>query len=305
VLFYLLIGFLLFLVPAWSNLGTPTLAAFALTLLFLVRPITDMMNAIPNLRQAEISLRKIQQLEQALGVPDAAPATPDPFAAGGAVSLRLDGVCHHYPAPTGEGSFMLGPIDLDIRQGEILYIVGGNGSGKTTLAMLLLGFYEPEGGAIRLNGVALDAANLEHYRRYFSAVFADFHLFEQLLETDEETLGARANHYVQRLAMGHKVRVANGKFSTIDLSSGQRKRLALVSAYLEDRAVYVFDEWAADQDPAFKAIFYTELLPELKAAGKTVIIITHDDAYFSHADRIVKLADGQLQHDSATLASAA
>jgi len=262
------------------------------------------MNAIPNLRQAEISLRKIRQLEDALGEPPAPTDDADPFAAGGGLSIQMRGVCHHYPAPTGEGSFMLGPLDLEIRQGEILYVVGGNGSGKTTLALMLLGFYEPEAGEIRLNGVALTPANLEHYRRYFSAVFSDFHLFEQLLAADDDTLGQRATHYVERLRMGHKVTVADGKFSTIDLSTGQRKRLALVSAYLEDRAVYVFDEWAADQDPAFKQVFYTELLPELKAAGKTVVIITHDDAYFGYADRIVKLVDGQLQ-TPAPLASAA
>jgi putative ATP-binding cassette transporter len=296
VLFYLIIGFLLFIAPQWGGESTSTIAVFALTLLFLVRPITDMMNAIPNLRQAEISLRKIQQLENALGTPsDAAPAA-NPFLAPGRLSLELRGVSHHYPGPNEEGGFMLGPVDLDIHKGEILYIVGGNGSGKTTLAMMLLGFYAPEQGEIRLNGVALTSANLESYRTYFSAVFADFHLFEQLLQADDPTLTARATQYVDKLRMSHKVTVSDGKFSTINLSTGQRKRLALVSAYLEDREVYVFDEWAADQDPVFKQFFYMELLPDLKAKGKTVIIITHDDAYFRFADRIVKLEDGQLCH---------
>jgi putative ATP-binding cassette transporter len=294
IVFYVVIGFLLFLLPQWSGQSSATLATFALTLLFLVRPITDLMNAIPNLRQAGISLKHIEKLEKALGVPDAVAVGPDPFHSTGALSLELRGARHHYAGPTEDGSFMLGPMNLEVKSGEIVYIVGGNGSGKTTLAMLLLGFYEPEAGEIRLNGQVLTQENLLHYRKYFSAVFADFHLFEQLLETEEADIGKRAEQYVEKLQMAHKVTVADGKFSTIDLSSGQRKRLALVSSYLEDRPVYVFDEWAADQDPAFKQIFYTELLPELKARGKTVIIITHDDAYFHYADRIVKLENGHL-----------
>ncbi|HZX26267.1 MAG TPA: cyclic peptide export ABC transporter [Telluria sp.] len=295
VLLYLLIGVFLFVVPAWGAMPGETLATFALILLFLVRPITDLMNAMPNLRQAGISLDKIKQLEEALGTPREAAPAGDPFRALGPLRLELRGVRHAYPSPTEDSQFMLGPLNLEIGQGEILYIVGGNGSGKTTLAMVLLGFYAPEEGELLLNGVPVTRDNLEAYRRYFSAVFSDFHLFEQLLSADEESVGLRAAYYVDKLKMAHKVKVVDGKFSTIDLSTGQRKRLALVSAYLEDRQVYLFDEWAADQDPAFKHVFYTELLPELKANGKTVVIITHDDAYFRYADRIVKLEDGHLK----------
>jgi putative ATP-binding cassette transporter len=67
-----------------------------------------------------------------------------------------------------------------------------------------------------------------------------------------------------------------------------------MAAYLEDRPVYLFDEWAADQDPLFKEMFYREFLPELKSRGKTVIVITHDDRYFPVADRIIKLENGQV-----------
>jgi len=186
-------------------------------------------------------------------------------------------------------------LNLTIHQGEIVFIVGGNGSGKTTLAMLLLGLYEPEMGSIVLNGTSVNEANLDKYRQYFSAVFSDFHLFEQLLGTDRHDLSVQATRYVEILNMAHKVKVVDGKFSTINLSTGQRKRLALVSSYLEDRPIYLFDEWAADQDPVFKRIFYTELLPDLKVRGKTILVITHDDAYFSCADRIIKLEDGHLQ----------
>ncbi|MDC8016190.1 cyclic peptide export ABC transporter [Tahibacter soli] len=295
VLFYAIIGVLLFVIPALLPQRANVLTTFTLILLFLVRPISDLVFCLPVLRQANVSLDKIRQLEDALATPTEAAAGPDPFASASPLQLELRGVCHHYPGLTEDAPFMLGPMDLTVRQGEILFIAGGNGSGKTTLAMILLGFYEPESGAIRLNGVPVTAENLDAYRRYFSAVYADFHLFEQLLGTDREAVEQRATHYIRKLEMAHKVTVDNGKFSTVNLSTGQRKRLALVSAYLEDRQICVFDEWASDQDPAFKRVFYTELLPDLAQRGKTVVVITHDDAYFHCADRVIRLEDGHLR----------
>ena len=300
--FYLCIGVLLFLLPRWLHQPPAVLVSFVVTLLYLIRPLVDMMIALPTLRQASISLGKIRQLDSELepATPrlagDDVFATPDPFA------LELRGVQHRYPGEHGDTSFDLGPIDLTMRAGEIVFLVGGNGSGKTTLAMLLLGLYAPEAGTILLAGQPVTDTNRDHYRQRFSAVFADFHLFEHLLGDDGEqpagALEARTAHYLRALRMDHKVTIAGGRFSTIDLSTGQRKRLALVSAYLEDRPAYLFDEWAADQDPAFKRTFYTELLPELRARGKAVIVITHDDAYFHCADRLIKLEDGQIIEDT-------
>ncbi|QNM96582.1 cyclic peptide export ABC transporter [Chitinimonas koreensis] len=294
ILFYGLIGAVVFAAPLWIAAEPAVLTAFALILLFLIKPINDMLYALPVIRQAGVALDKIAQLEGDLDAAAPPPAAPA-FERRGGPLLALRQVVHHYPGPTEDRQFMLGPIDLAIERGEIVFIVGGNGSGKTTLAMLILGLYPPERGSIALDGQEVTAANLAHYRQHFSAVFADFHLFEQLLEAGQPELQARAMHYLDKLGMAHKVQVADGKFSTVALSSGQRKRLALVSAYLEDRPIYLFDEWAADQDPAFKRVFYTELLPELKRRGKTVLIVSHDDAYFACADRIVKLEDGQLK----------
>ena len=295
ILFYLVIGAILFVIPRWLPQTPGNLTAITLLLLYLIRPVSEIMSSLPTLRQAIISLNKIRQLEAALDGAPAAMSETDPFAAPAATHLELRGVCHRYPGPVDDRQFLLGPIDLQVRQGEILFIIGGNGSGKTTLAMLLLGLYEPESGAMLLNGAPVMERNREHYRQYFSAVLSDFHLFEHLPESGQADLKERATHYIAALGMAHKVTVEDGKFSTTELSSGQRKRLALVSAYLEDRPIYLFDEWAADQDPVFKRVFYAELLPELKRRGKTVIVISHDDAYFGCADRIVKLADGRLQ----------
>jgi putative ATP-binding cassette transporter len=295
ILFYVVLGSLIFVVPRWLPQPPGTMVTFALVLLFLVRPLSELMSVLPGLRQAGIALRKIAQLDRSLEDAAPAPCGADRFAAATPLCLELAGVRHQYRTDSDDGRFMLGPIDLRIDQGELVFIVGGNGSGKTTLAMILLGLYAPETGAVRLNGVTVDAANAVHYRQHFSAVFADFHLFENLPTAAAPDLAARASDYIARLGMARKVTVKDGRFSTTELSTGQRKRLALVAAYLEDRPVYLFDEWAADQDPAFKRVFYTTLLPELKARGKTVIVITHDDAYFGLADRIVRLEDGRLR----------
>lgn len=293
--FYLVLGVMLFLVPRWLPQSPAVLTSVTMVLLYLIKPISELLTALPRVRQAAIALDRIQQLADALE-PPAPPALPvaDPFGPTGRALLEVSGLTHRYPGEQRDESFCLGPVDLTVRPGETLFVIGGNGGGKTTLAMLLLGLYVPDAGNLRLNGVEVTDDNRDAYRQRFSAIFSDFHLFEQLLMADDGGLTERAGHYVSRLGMADKVKVAEGRFSTVKLSQGQRKRLALVSAYLEDRPICLFDEWAADQDPRSKQVFYTELLPELKARGKAVIVITHDDAYFGYADRIVKLADGRL-----------
>jgi putative ATP-binding cassette transporter len=172
--------------------------------------------------------------------------------------------------------------------------VGGNGSGKYTLAKLITGLYIPEEGEISWDGQIISTQNREWYRQHFSVVFSDFYLFEDILGLENVNLDHQARGYLQQLQLDHKVKVEDGRLSTTALSQGQRKRLALLSAYLEDRPIYLFDEWAADQDPPFKEIFYTKLLPELRDRGKTVVVISHDDRYFYVADRIIKLDYGRI-----------
>ena len=143
------------------------------------------------------------------------------------------------------------------------------------------------------NGEAVEGSRWDAYRQQFSAVFSDFHLFEDLSSRGED-VDRRARDVLAMLQLTHKVEIKDGVLSTIDLSQGQRRRLALLSACIEDRPVYVFDEWAADQDPIFKELFYREILPSLRARGKVVFVISHDDRYFDGADRLYKLEDGKL-----------
>jgi putative ATP-binding cassette transporter len=188
-------------------------------------------------------------------------------------------------------------LTLTFDPGEVVFLVGGNGSGKSTLGKILTGLYPPEKGEIRLNGRPVTDENRDNYRQLFSSVFSDFYLFENLLGLRAEGLDERARGFLTQLHLEHKVKVRAGQLSTIDLSQGQRKRLALLTAYLEDRPFYFFDEWASDQDPQFKDLFYRELVPELRARGKTIVVITHDDRYFPLADRVIKLDYGQLMYE--------
>ena len=208
-------------------------------------------------------------------------------------SLELTDVSYTFPRVEGFEPFHLGPVNLRIEQGDITFIVGENGCGKTTLIKLLLGLYAPQKGSIELNGQAIVAANRDDYRQLFTTIFADYYLFDDVIQGDKP-IPADADRYLKRLEIGHKVTITDGVFSTTDLSTGQRKRLALVNAWLEERPVLVFDEWAADQDPTFRRIFYTELLPDLKRLGKTIIVISHDDRYFDVADQIVRMEAGRV-----------
>jgi putative ATP-binding cassette transporter len=208
-------------------------------------------------------------------------------------TLELRDVTFTYPHEANDREFTLGPVSLRFSRGESVFVVGGNGSGKSTLAKVLCGLYHPTSGQILLDGTVVGDGNREWYREHFSVVFSEIFLFDRLAGIDPREVERRATTYLTRLGLNRVVSVQGGMFSTTALSHGQRKRLALLVAYLEDRPIYIFDEWAADQDPDFKRTFYMELIPELRAAGKTVIVNTHD-AYHDVADRIVRLEEGRV-----------
>ncbi|MBS0180171.1 MAG: cyclic peptide export ABC transporter [Nitrospira sp.] len=302
-LFYAAIGTVLFLWPSWQAITFDTIVGATLVLLYMMGPFSQIVELLPGVGRANVALNKIDALGLSLAAASSAARSQQDAGTGAPVNAldirgwrRLDlvGLTHHYAREGEERPFRLGPIDLAFRPGEVTFLIGGNGSGKTTLALLLLGLYPPDAGRILLDGVPIDAANREAYRQLFSTVFSDFHLFDSLLGLEQENLDGVARMYLERLQLESKVRITGGSFSTQALSQGQRKRLALLTAYVEDRPFYLFDEWAADQDPMFRKVFYTELLPDLKARGKAVFVITHDDRYFSCADRCIRLDCGQL-----------
>ena len=295
VLYFIFIGLILFLLPRLEPTNTEQLTGSALTVLFMGGPIIAMLNVLPFMSRADIALSKIQSLQKSFNLKKGDEMIPTAQPAKRWNQLELEGVTHTYRSDRDDSNFILGPIDLTFQPGELVVIAGGNGSGKTTLAKLLAGLYAPESGSIRIDGELVTDENRDRYRQNFSVVFTDFYLFDRLhgLEDSDED----AQMYLERLQLDQKVQIKEGELSTTNLSQGQRKRLALLTAYLEDRSIYIFDEWAADQDPMFKEVFYHELLPELKARGKLALVISHDDRYYGIADRIVKLDYGRIQYD--------
>jgi len=297
--FFLLVGLVLFLLPRVEGAGGGVaVEGYVLTCLYLMGPLGGALQILPALARADVALRRVEGLGVSLGPePPASVAAATAAAAAPAADwsvLRLRGVTHTYRREGDDAPFRLGPLDLDIRRGEVLFVTGGNGSGKSTLAKIVTGLYPPESGALLLDEVPIADAQRDAFRQQVSAVFPDFYLFEALLGLAASDLDERATRYLADLGLDHKVRVQDGVLSTTALSQGQRKRLALLTAILEDRALFVFDEWASDQDPAFKDLFYRRLVPDLRARGKTVVVVTHDDRYFDAADRLVKLEDGRL-----------
>ena len=270
-----------------------TIMGFIMILLYLIGPFNALLRSVPEIIRMRISWNRVQQFSKdvpanidpsAIKAPEKLPVSID--------SIKAEGVMFEYKSDNELERFRVGPLDFDANKGEIVFIVGGNGSGKTTLAKILTGLYIPDGGVVRINGI--EKANYE-IGEYFSVVFSDYHLFEKLYNVNLTGKEAEIQKYLKLLRLEQKVVLENNAFSTVDLSGGQRKRLALLQCYLEGHPIYLFDEVAADQDPEFRKFFYRDLLMRMKAEGKIVIAVTHDDHYFDVADRIIKMDMGQIE----------
>lgn len=297
LLFFVVIGALVFLVPNWLEVEQSALVGYVMILLFLQGPLEFVMSSIPELAKTAVSLKKVQSLGWTLNTDVKSQAREKYFGAevlDYKKNICLKNVTHKYYREMENSHFKLGPVNLTFRPGEIVFLVGGNGSGKTTLAKMLLGLYEPESGVIFVDGEKLCVEQYEQYRQLFSPVFVDFFLFDELLGLENIAIEEKATAYLEALQLNHKVKIENGVLSTVQLSQGQKKRLTLLVAYLEDRPFYVFDEWAADQDPEFKRVFYRTILPDLRKKNKTVLVISHDEQYFDVADRRIKMESGRV-----------
>ena len=273
----------------WASLEVAS--TFALVILFMRSPLMSAVAALPALIAANVSMNKLTRLELNTDNLDTASRTPY----SGFKQLQFIGVEYTYQSETDESAFSVGPLNLTIEQGQLIFIIGGNGSGKSTFARLLTGLYRPQKGEVIIDGQPVSIASWHEYRTLFSAVFTDFHLFHQLLNGEGNNVESQqVEYWMNMLEMQHKVSYEDGKLSDVRYSQGQRKRLALLMAVLEQRDCLLLDEWAADQDPRFRHFFYQTILPLLKQRGKTIIAITHDDRYFNIADRVIKMDNGQL-----------
>jgi putative ATP-binding cassette transporter len=131
------------------------------------------------------------------------------------------------------------------------------------------------------------------YRAQFSAIFTQFHVFRQLYGLEAVT-PEQADEMIERVGLTGITQIRSEGISRLDLSAGQRRRLALAIALLEDRNVLVLDEFVADQDPEKRDYFFRTLVPWLKAQGKTVIVSTHDLAWLECCDRVITFENGKM-----------
>lgn len=290
--FYALLGVVVFLVPRLSQTHAGPVVNITAAVLFLMGPITTLVGTIPNLAIADAAVDNLAALEAALdkALSDGTDAAEPRHAF---QEIAFEDVVFHYDETERGDAFSVGPINLTLKAGETVFIAGGNGSGKSTFIKLLTALYHPHQGVIRVDGKVLRPDAGESYRSLFSTVFTDYHLFDRLyglLDAKQEEI----DRTIEYLELTGKTRVVDGRFETLDLSGGQRKRLALLVSMLEERPIYIFDEMAADQDPAFRRKFYEEILPTLRQSGSTVIAVTHDDKYFGEADRLLKMEEGRF-----------
>lgn len=290
--FYTLLGSAVFVLPPYLE-DVRMAMKIVYSVLFLFTTLDTITRMVPLLTRANLALDSVDALEASL----VASAREQPAVVSdkpvGFEALSLRGVTYTYPGPTGS-TFTLGPCSLELRPGGMTFIVGGNGSGKSTFARVLTRLYAPDAGAILWNGMPVGYHNVQGYRGLFSAVYADFHLFDRLYGLADAD-PARVASLLSDFGLADRVKFADGAFSTTALSTGQRKRLAFIVALLEDRPIYVLDELSSDQDPEFRSRYYRELLPALKARGKTLIVISHDERYFDVADEVLVMRDGKFE----------
>jgi len=292
--FFLLMAAMVFVVPRFSLTYTDVVVQTITAILFLMSPVGSLVGAIPTFASANAAAERISALEGRLDVALHLPPETE-HRRTAFREIRMEGVTFHYESPEGQGgpAFGIGPIELTLRPGEVVFIAGGNGAGKSTLLKLLTGLYSPTHGVVRLDGVPVTEANQSAFHNLFTPIFSDFHVFRRLygirLSQTEQV-----DELLQQMELEEKTRLEGDEFETLELSTGQRKRLALVVGCLEDKPILVLDEWAADQDPRFRRKFYEEVLPRLRQQGKTVVAVTHDDRYFGMADRLLTMCEGSL-----------
>ncbi|WP_299005921.1 cyclic peptide export ABC transporter [uncultured Shewanella sp.] len=296
-----IIGTIVFIIPIIFTVDPETVLKLTVALLFMAGPISIIISTVPIYTDANAAAKNIFQLEADLASHQK--VNSDANILTDFNEIKLKDVSFSYKKSQDEKLFEVGPLDFTLKKGKTVIITGSNGSGKTTLIHLLTGLYHPKKGAISIDGRQVIDAELDAFRNLFTSVFSDFHLFQHLYGIDEYSQ-EEAEEWFEFLEISEKVYLNNNRFSNVDLSTGQKKRLALLSCILENRPIFILDEWAADQDPEFRSKFYHQILPRLKAANKTIVAISHDDKYFHLADTQIKMADGKIievnELDSAT-----
>lgn len=296
LLFYVLVSSILLIFSILLHIPPADTTRYLFTLLYLLSAIETVMVLLPNLMRARVAAAHLVKLKNEVEQEHYTNTVAEKYITREEFrQITVQQLEFRYEK--NDTGFQIGPVDFDINRGEIVFIYGGNGSGKTTFMHNLLGICTPTGGSIRLNNTLVNEHNYPEYRTAFSVVFSDFYLFDGPIGIDQ-IQNDKWLQYLELFELEEKVKLEGALFSTTDLSAGQRKRLALIAALLENKPVLVLDEWAADQDPYFRKKFYTHILPVLKAEGLTIIAITHDDKYYHCADRLYRMDFGRISEES-------
>ena len=286
---FVAIGAIGFIFLNYHSISNQEIVAVIMVMFYIAGPVASLLYSLPELSISQVSLDRLTALCNDLiqeSFDDEQTLSKDWS------KLSFKEICFQYPHSTN--SFKVGPLNATFRKGSVHFIIGGNGSGKSTLAKIITGHYRPTTGSMSIDTTSILKHNITSYRNKFSTVFTDYFLFESLLDKSDLFNEADIENLLDMMELKEKVTIKNGEFSTLSLSDGQRKRLALLVSYLEDKEIYLFDEWAADQDPEFKDVFYTVILQNLRKRNKLVIVISHDERYFSEADSLHVMLQGKL-----------
>lgn len=292
---FILLGFIVFIMPDYFSLGEGILPRITTAILFMIVPITTVVGSLDPIAKGLMAVDRIEKLELKLNSDegddseDADPLSDEPFE-----SIELQDVVYDYIDLEQNKTFTLGPINLSINRGEHICIMGGNGSGKSTLFKLIATLYSPSNGEMQYNGKKVDASNRKRIRSKTGVIFTDFHLFPKIYGIDPSSRN-KMEELISLMGLKEKVSFSkDDSFSDMKLSTGQRKRLALITLMVDDKEIFLLDEITADQDPGFRKFFYEEILKKWKEEGKTILIISHDDRYLQHFDRVYHMEYGKF-----------
>lgn len=289
---FIIIGIIVFILNSYIEISQEQLFGVTIAMIYMISPIHGVLQCLPLISVGNVSLKRLNWLMDNL---DEEPSSSKGEMPPNWEKLQLKHICYnYYDKNSDQDEFRLGPVNLTLNKGEVTFIVGGNGSGKSTLSKIITQHYFPTKGQVFFDDIAVTAENRDAYRQDISAIYSDYYLFKSILGHEEAEVDTIVSAYIDELGLEGKLTIDNGELSTIKLSDGQKRRLALLIALLDDRDLYLFDEWAADQDPAFKRVFYHHHLRELKKKNKAVVVITHDDRYFDLADKVIWMESGKV-----------